>query len=96
MRTTFLFIISLYILTPFSAAYANTLIAKIDGMVCAFCAVGLEEQIKKDPATSTVKISMDDSTVTVISKPEKTVLPKTIEKAVYYMGFTLKDLKETK
>lgn len=92
----FIYITLLLCTAFFGTAQANTLVAKIDGMTCASCAVGLEEQIKKDPAVRTIKISMNDSTVTVTSKPGKTVLPKTVEKAVYYMGFTLRDLKDTK
>lgn len=80
-------------LLPISA-YANTWVAKVDGMVCAFCAKGIETKLKQDPAVDTVTISLDDKTVTVTSKKDKTVAKETVEKAVYYMDLTLQGLKE--
>lgn len=91
MRT--FIIISIFVLSC-SPAFANTWVATVDGMVCAFCAKGIEDKLKKDPTVDTVTISLDDHTVTVASKPKTSVKRETIEKAVYYMDLTLQDLTE--
>lgn len=75
-------------------AYANTIVAKVDGMVCAFCAKGLEDKLKQDPKVENVIISLEDTSVTVSAKPGQTIARETVEKAIYYMDFALRDLKE--
>jgi copper chaperone CopZ len=94
MRFLPLFILALIAFTP--SAFANTWVAQVDGMVCAFCAKGIETKLKEDPAVGTVTISLDDKTVTVTSAKGQTVQKETIEKAIYYMDLTLVKISETK
>lgn len=77
-------------------AFANTITATVDGMVCAFCAKGIEDKLKENGNVDTVKISMDDASVTVTSKKGTAITPDTVKKAVDYMGFTVREIREDK
>ena len=74
-------------------ASANTIIAHVDGMVCAFCVKGLEDKLKEDPAIDTVSVSLEKSEVVITAKPGQTVTEDTVRKAVFYMDYDLRDIK---
>lgn len=90
MRT---FILAAVLVALPLAAQANTVTAKVDGMVCAFCAKGLEDKLHKDASVGTVKISLDDGTVVVTSKDGKTITEDVVSKAVDYMGYKVVSIK---
>jgi mercuric ion binding protein len=70
-----------------SAALADTITAKVNGMVCAFCATGIEESFKKQPAVDTVKVDLDKQLVTIHTRPGKTLDDKTVKKVVTDAGY---------
>jgi copper chaperone CopZ len=78
--------------TP-TLAHANTVVAHVDGMVCAFCAKGIEDKLKEHASVGDVVISLDDTSVTVKSKPGQTIDEAVVRKAVDYMGYTVRDIK---
>ncbi len=82
------------IFTLFAAlpAAANTLTATVDGMVCAFCAKGIEDKLKQNPKVDQVTIDMDKTEVVATAKPGKTLEAEDMKKAIDYMGFTVRKM----
>lgn len=50
------------------AAFATTMKADINGLVCAFCAQSLEKVLKKQPEVADIKVDMDSKLVTITFK----------------------------
>jgi copper chaperone CopZ len=74
-------------------AHAETIEAKVDGMVCAFCATTLEESFKEDPAVESVAIDLEAKTVTLTTKAGADLSDAAIKKRIDYAGYTLSGIK---
>jgi len=72
-----------------NAAQAETILASIHGMVCAFCATGIEKSFKKQAAVETVKVDLDKKLVTLNTKPDKTLDDDTVKKVIADAGYTV-------
>lgn len=46
-------------------AYADTIKASVNGLVCAFCATAIEKTFMKQPAVEAVKVDLEHKLVTV-------------------------------
>ncbi|MBX7199321.1 MAG: cation transporter, partial [Rhodospirillaceae bacterium] len=46
------------------AARAETIVANVNGMVCAMCVTGIEKSFRKQPAVETVKVDLETKKVT--------------------------------
>lgn len=75
------------LLTFSSAAHAETILASVNGMVCAFCATGIEKSFKKQAAVETVVVDLDKKLVTLKTKPEKTMDDTVIKKVITDAGY---------
>lgn len=60
------------ILLPFLAlpARADTMEIKVLGMVCAFCAQGIEKHFRAEPAVADVMVDLNRKLVAVLLKPD--------------------------
>jgi len=70
-----------------SPALADSVTVKVDGMVCAFCATGLEELFTDEPGVEKVHVDLDASQVhlsTADKGPDDARIKALVEKA----GFT--------
>ena len=72
-----------------SAAFAETITTTVNGMVCAFCATGIEKTFRKQPEVATVHVDLPTKTVTITTKPEKTLSDAKIKEIVTYSGYTM-------
>lgn len=70
-----------------SPAFAETIHVGVDGLVCAFCAKGIEKSFKAQPETQKVDVSLDDGLVTVVTKKDTTMKDATIKKLISDAGF---------
>lgn len=52
---------------------AEKTVFTVNGMVCAFCAQGIEKKIRKMPETQAVKVDLEAKTVVVEARPGMTV-----------------------
>jgi len=79
-----------------SSACAETITATVDGMVCAFCATGIEKTFRKQPEVATVKVDLPQKRVVVTTKPGKTLSDNKIKEVVTYSGYKMGEIIRTK
>ena len=66
-------LLTLVILAGLSgSAFAETITTTVNGMVCAFCATGIEKTFRKQPEVATVKLDLHKKLVTITTRPGKT------------------------
>jgi copper chaperone CopZ len=71
------------------SALAETISTTVNGMVCAFCATGIEKTFRKQPEVATVKVDLPKKLVTLTTKPGKTLSDAKIKEVVTYSGYTM-------
>jgi mercuric ion binding protein len=94
MRTTLLTFIILASLT--GSAWAETITTTVHGMVCAFCATGIEKTFRKQPEVATVKVDLPKKRVVITTKPGKTLSDAKIKEVVTYSGYKMGEIVRTK
>jgi copper chaperone CopZ len=72
-----------------AAVSAETVRTTVNGMVCAFCATGIEKTFRKQPAVVTVHVDLPKKTVTITTKPGTTLSDAKIKEVVTYSGYTM-------
>jgi copper chaperone CopZ len=87
MRHILLILIILSGLSVF--AVAETIRTTVNGMVCAFCATGIEKTFRKQPEVATVHVDLPKKVVTITTKPGKTLSDAKIKEVVTYSGYTM-------
>ena len=70
-------------------AFAETITTTVNGMVCAFCATGIEKTFRKQPEVVTVHVNLPRKTVTITTKPRQTLDDARIKEIVTYSGYTM-------
>ena len=71
------------------SAFAETIMTTVNGMVCAFCATGIEKTFRKQPEVATIKVDLPKKLVTITTKPGKTLSDAKIKEVVTYSGYTM-------
>jgi copper chaperone CopZ len=71
------------------SALAETITTTVNGMVCAFCATGIEKTFRKQPEVATVKVDLAEKQVTITTKPGTTLSDAKIKEVVTYSGYTM-------
>jgi copper chaperone CopZ len=71
------------------SAGAETIRTTVNGMVCAFCATGIEKTFRKQPEVATVHVDLPKKTVTITTKSGKTLSDAKIKEVVTYSGYTM-------
>lgn len=69
------------------ALAAESLKATVNGMVCAFCAQGIEKSLSGMDATQAVYVDLKSKIVAVEAKPGKTLDQKAISAAIVDAGY---------
>lgn len=80
-------IIGLIFLMFTSALWAETKIIKVNGMVCAFCAQGIEASLKGLPATEDVYINLDKHIVAVDLKGIDSITNARLKELIVDAGY---------
>ncbi len=68
---------------------AETIHTTVNGMVCAFCATGIEKTFRKQPEVESVKVDLPSKQVTIKTKPGKALSDAKIKEVVTYSGYTM-------
>jgi len=68
---------------------AETIHTTVNGMVCAFCATGIEKTFRKQSEVESVKVDLPSKQVTIKTKPGKTLSDAKIKEVVTYSGYTM-------
>ena len=73
----------------------NTLELRVDGLVCAFCAQGIERKLKGEDATEAVFVSLADGLVAVALKPGTDIADERLERLLRESGYTLRGVERS-
>ena len=92
MKKTILAAVSL---TIAFAANATTIEMKVYGMVCGFCAQGIEKILKKNPATAEVVVDLEKKLVVVTTREGKDISDAELTKAIGDAGYDVKQIART-
>lgn len=72
---------------------AESVKATVNGMVCAFCAQGIEKRLSKLPATQAVFVDLKRKVVAVEAKPGQTLDNKAITAEITKSGYDVVKLE---
>jgi copper chaperone CopZ len=92
-RFRLLLAVALFALAATSAA--ATIEMTVNGLVCAFCAQGIEKKLKKFPATAEVLVSLEHRLVAVSLKDGLDIPDAELRKALTDAGYTVKTISRS-
>lgn len=92
LRTLTLICLSLL---PAGFAQAATIEMKVNGLVCGFCAQGIEKTLRKNPATADVVVSLENRLVAVAIKDGQDIADAELTKALKNAGYDVKSIART-
>ena len=78
-----------------SIASAKTIEMDVNGLVCAFCAQGIEKTLKSFPATAKVFVSLEHRIVAVELKDAQDIPDAKLAKAITDAGYKLIAIRRT-
>jgi len=78
-----------------ASAQAATIEMNVNGLVCAFCAQGIEKQLRKFPATADVVVSLEQKVVAVALKDGQDIPDTELRRALTNAGYTVKGIQRT-
>ena len=81
--------VTLALLAPVFAA-AATIEIDVNGLVCAFCAQGIEKKLRAFPATDDVVVSLEQKLVAVATKTGQDIADDEIRRALTDAGYAVK------
>jgi copper chaperone CopZ len=93
MHKSFLAALALALVS--AQAVAGTIEMKVNGLVCAFCAQGIEKTLRRNPAVSDVVVSLEDRLVAVETRPGMDVADQDLRKALTDSGYDVKAIERT-
>jgi len=76
-------------------AQASTIEMTVNGLVCGFCAQGIEKTLRKNPATADVLVSLENRLVAISTKPDTDIADAALRKALQDSGYDVKEIKRT-
>ena len=71
------------------AGHAATIEMEVNGLVCAFCAQGIEKKLRAFPATSDVVVSLEERLVAVSTKDGQDISDDELRRALTDAGYTV-------
>lgn len=74
---------------------AATIEMTVNGLVCAFCAQGIEKKLKKFPGTAEVVVNLEHRLVAVLLKDGQDISDAELRKALKDAGYTVKSIERT-
>ena len=87
MKKYLLTIIVIFGLT--AAVSADTIKATVNGMVCGFCATGIEKTFRAQPEVKTVDVDLENKLVTIHTKQGQTLDDAKIKKLLGNAGYSV-------
>jgi copper chaperone CopZ len=87
---------SIYALLLMSlGANAGTIELKVYGLVCGFCAQGIEKTLRKNPVTQDVIVSLEHKLVAVATREGTDITDGELTKALTDAGYDVKGITRT-
>ena len=78
-----------------SMVSAKTIEMDVNGLVCAFCAQGIQKTLKAFPAAEAVYVSLENRIVAVQLKEGSDIDDATLRKAITDAGYTVVAIRRT-
>ncbi len=88
-------LLALILLAMAASSSAATIEMSVNGLVCAFCAQGIEKKLKKFPATAEVVVSLEQKLVAVALKEGQDIPDSDLRKALTDAGYTVKSISRS-
>lgn len=79
-----------------AATSADTIKATVNGMVCGFCATGIEKTFKAQPEVKTVTVDLQKKLVTVATKEGQTLDDARLRKLIGNAGYLVVGIDRSK
>ncbi len=76
-------------------AQAGTIEMKVNGLVCGFCARGIEKTFHKNPAVTDVVVSLEDRLVAVQTKDGVDISDQELRATLTDAGYDIKSIERT-
>lgn len=77
------------------ALRATTIEMHVNGLVCAFCAQGIEKKLRKFPATADVMVSLEQRLVAVALKDGQDIPDAELRQALTNAGYTVTTIQRS-
>jgi copper chaperone CopZ len=87
--------IALALLLTSVAANAATIEMKVYGLVCGFCAQGIEKTLRKNPATQDVVVSLEHKLVAIATRDGADIADAELIQAMTDAGYDVKGISRT-
>jgi copper chaperone CopZ len=78
-----------------SGVGAATIELTVNGLVCGFCAQGIEKTLRRNAATDDVFVSLEHRLVAIATKPETDIADEVLRKALKDAGYDVKAIART-
>lgn len=78
-----------------AVANADTIEMKVYGLVCGFCAQGIEKTLRKNPATADVLVSLENKLVAVATRAGQDIPDAVLTQALTDSGYDVKGITRT-
>lgn len=82
-------VLSIMLLLASFIASAQTIEMKVNGLVCAFCAQGIEKTLRKQSQTEDVFVSLKDSLVAIALRKGSDIPDDTLRELLKEAGYTV-------
>jgi cation transport ATPase len=80
---------------PAATTAPSTIEMQVDGLVCAFCAQGIEKTLRKQPATADVYVNLERKLVAIALKPQQDITDGTLKNLLTESGYTVREMRRT-
>ena len=74
---------------------AGTIELKVNGLVCAFCAKGIEKNFRKNPATADVVVSLEEKLVAIETNEGADISDQVLRDTLTDAGYDIKTIERT-
>lgn len=88
-----IFVISALLMFGVSAQAAQTITAHVNGMVCAFCAQGIEKKVRALPQTQDVYVNLKQKIVAVEMKAGQVLATDVVAALVKDAGYDVSNIE---
>lgn len=78
-----------------ASAHADTIEMKVYGLVCGFCAQGIDKTLRKNPATADVFVSLEHKLVAVATREGQDIPDAELKQALQDSGYDVKAITRT-
>ena len=82
------FLAAIILMLP-NLGFTKDQVLNVNGLVCSFCAQGIEKEFKKDPRVESVKVDLKSKKVYLTLKPEQTIQESEYRSLLQDAGYTL-------